>query len=178
MRTEMRLLLILGFLIVSLNLLHAKKDKMITPETNTVQHKHFIYTVVRGNWFNLQKRVSNAHTLIKAFCDSTGIEINIVEMAVYDVFKPPFKIIAKVGFEVIGAISADLPKSIAYMLIPERKVCSMIHIGPYIKIGKTYTMIKDHIKTMGFEPAPPPTEYYLVSDGDKNQYQTLIEYPF
>jgi len=148
------------------------------PQIKTIQAKHFIYTQVKGNWFNLQKRVGNAHILIKEFCETNSIEMDSTEMAIYDVFKPPFKIVAKVGFEITLKPSLNLTKSIAYIQIPERKACSMIHVGSYIKIGKTYNLIKDHIKAQGFEPEPPPIEYYLISTGDKNLYKTRIEYPF
>ena len=58
------------------------------------------------------------------------------------------------------------------------RVVSLLHVGPFDKIGAAYEAVDSYIKAQSLTPAGPPREIYLSPPGTPaERIQTVIEWP-
>ena len=65
-----------------------------------------------------------------------------------------------------------------YVELPATRVVSLVHVGPYEQLGRTYDEIESFIRERGLRKNGPPRETYLSPPNTpSDQVQTIVEWP-
>jgi len=80
------------------------------------------------------------------------------------------------------AKSGDERDGISVREIPGGKVVSLVHLGPYEQLGRSYAKAFDHVKQKGYTVLSPTREVYLkgpgmIFKGNSKKYLTEIQLP-
>jgi effector-binding domain-containing protein len=100
---------------------------------------------------------------------------------------PPFVIYGRASepgvrweIDVCAPIATALSSTadIKFQEMPEERIVSVIHFGPYETLGDAYKTIDSFIEENGYVASSPPREIYLSEpDVPPELIQTLIEQP-
>ena len=66
--------------------------------------------------------------------------------------------------------------------LPPGRCVTLVHVGPYDELGRSYARVFDHIKQHGYQPKLPTREIYLkgpgmILKGNPKKYVTEIQVP-
>jgi len=144
-----------------------------------IPSRNIVYLHCEGSWRQLPEMVHKldtylSRTPLKVIGPASGIYYNTPDEVSTEDLK----------WDVFYAIQAETPESsndktgISVRNLPETKVASIIHKGPYRKAGSSYGHLEEWIKQRGLIICGPSEEVYVSVFGVVNEEQvTEIRIP-
>jgi effector-binding domain-containing protein len=84
------------------------------------------------------------------------------------------------SIDVCAPVAAPITPTaeIQFKDMPQERIVSLMHFGPYDGLGTAYEAIDRFVREKGLVPAGPPREFYFSEpDVPPEKTQTLIEQP-
>jgi effector-binding domain-containing protein len=121
--------------------------------------------------------IGKAFDLLYSFINEAGLQPSGPPFVIYNTESEPG---VRWDMDVCAPIATPVtPRAdIKFREMPEERVVSLMHFGPYETLGEAYTAINEFLNEHGHVASGPPREiYYSEPDVPPEQVQTLIEQP-